>query len=78
VETGAFKDTTPSVQYGKKGGNCLVLNSEEDPIDEHYNKLNTDLQALDHETEEFKKLRNYVHNTVVKGNYSDTIFEHCC
>merc|ERR1711862_455530 len=36
---------------------------EKDPIDVHYENLNTDIQVLDKETDEFKILEKYVANT---------------
>ena len=34
-----------------------------DPIDQHYKKLNCEMEVLDHETEEFKRLITYISNT---------------
>ncbi len=35
----------------------------EDPIDAHFKKLNCDMHVLDHDSEEFKRLIDYVSNT---------------
>lgn len=37
--------------------------NDNDPVDDYYDKLNCDLQPLDPESDEFKRLLKYVENT---------------
>lgn len=41
----------------------IDADNKEDPIDIHYKKLKCDMDVLDHESEEFKRLTDYVKNT---------------
>lgn len=44
--------------------------STKDPVTEHYEKLSTDIDVLDGDTEEFKIIEKYVKNTHAKTHSS--------
>lgn len=50
--------------------------SEEDPIDAHFKKLNCEMEVLDHECEEFKRLVEFVAKTHAETHDSYKIIVH--